>query len=532
MSKTVLETLTNKQLGTLLVANVIILIAFFIAGGRGPHPTNVMIRNMKQCNDKILDFERHDAPIDDDKCLDPIETIAKDDPTIIASNLVFYVVLPTDKQPEIHMSRWFQFSIGLLNIEFSQDARYKEAPTDTKAVLTYKGGIFGRDDVSDDWTPLHKPNMHHYTLQCSVEPETKILDCNNVPLYELGSVFYNYYLINLQLPVRNHYNTNIRRLDHLSITEIHQNGGFTKVYVGQKSVVCPLLLVATLLFIRQTYHIPGPGLLVNKVITALGFVNVLFNLPLEYFSLFYDVPGLRVWFDVSTGFFYAAMAMLWLLFVGEHRMDLDQRNKCSNYWKEIFAVSMCCIAMFIFDMIDRGMQLSDPFHSIWATVGGQNAARTMLLLSAACAVFYLLVLVYLMVRVVVSMSRKRASLANVGRVRQLYYEGLIFRFKFMVYLTTGCGLLSVILFCLVNVNEMYYKWGKSEETLEISSALIVGVTAMWNMYVLNILFLYAPINRGVSADAYETVQMTEVELKETALEPSDGLTALTKPSAD
>ena len=39
----------------------------------GPHPTNVMIRNMKQCNDKILDFERHGAPIDDEKCLDPIE---------------------------------------------------------------------------------------------------------------------------------------------------------------------------------------------------------------------------------------------------------------------------------------------------------------------------------------------------------------------------------------------------------------------------------------------------------------------------
>ena len=42
-------------------------------------------------------------------------------------------------------------------------------------MLTYKGGIFGRDDVSDDWTPLHKPNMHHYTLQCTVEPETKVI---------------------------------------------------------------------------------------------------------------------------------------------------------------------------------------------------------------------------------------------------------------------------------------------------------------------------------------------------------------------
>ena len=35
MSKTVLETLSNKQLSTLLVANVIVLVAFFIAGGRG-----------------------------------------------------------------------------------------------------------------------------------------------------------------------------------------------------------------------------------------------------------------------------------------------------------------------------------------------------------------------------------------------------------------------------------------------------------------------------------------------------------------
>ena len=48
--------------------------------------------------------------------------------------------------------------------------------------------------------------------------------------------------------------------------------------------------------------------------------------------------------------------------------------------------------------------------------------RTLLVVSACCASFYFLVLFYLMVRAVVSMSRKRASLGNVGRIRQLYYE--------------------------------------------------------------------------------------------------------------
>jgi hypothetical protein len=57
----------------------------------------------------------------------------------------------------------------------------------------------------------------------------------------------------------------------------------------------------------------------------------------------------------------------------------------------------------------------------------------------------------------------------VGRVRQLYYEGLITRFKVMVYGTAACGLLTVIMFILINMNEMYYKWGRSEKTVEISS---------------------------------------------------------------
>ena len=58
----------------------------------------------------------------------------------------------------------------------------------------------------------------------------------------------------------------------------------------------------------------------------------------------------------------------------EKSQDLDQRNKFSNYWKEITAICVCACVMFLFDVIERGLQISDPFHSIWSTVAGESTA--------------------------------------------------------------------------------------------------------------------------------------------------------------
>ena len=61
------------------------------------------------------------------------------------------------------------------------------------------------------------------------------------------------------------------------LQEIHQNGGFTKVWVAQKSVLFPALLIATLLFTRQVRLCDSSPLLITRVIQSLGAVNVIYN---------------------------------------------------------------------------------------------------------------------------------------------------------------------------------------------------------------------------------------------------------------
>eukprot|EP00116_Pleurobrachia_bachei_P019331 sb/3479593/ len=255
------------------------------------------------------------------------------------------------------------------------------------------------------------------------------LTCDDIGLFELGSVYYKpYYLVNLQLPSKEgRYNAKLPRISSVHIVEIHQNGGFTKLWIAQKSIIFPVLVVACALFQRQIIRARSSPLLINRVIQWLGFVNVIVNVPLEYLSLLMDTPWLRLWYDCANGAFLAAMAVLWLLFIGEHRMDLDQRNKLSNYWKEITAITVCSLVMFLFDLIERGLQITDPFHSIWSSTSGESTART-LLYSISCVCVFLL-------------------------------------------LSPGIS----------------------------HGGFLIGIAGLWNLYVLNILFLYAPTTQSTSA---------------------------------
>lgn len=100
--------------------------------------------------------------------------------------------------------------------------------------------------------------------------------------------------------------------------------------------------------------------------------------------------------------------------------------------------------------------------------------------------------------------------------RRLHYEGLIYRFNFLMLTTVMCAAVTVISFILSQVSENQNKWDDSSE-IEISSVIHTGVYGMWNVYICAMLMLYAPSHKqwpedGLygSSDTGESVEFSRL----------------------
>ena len=78
--------------------------------------------------------------------------------------------------------------------------------------------------------------------------------------------------------------------------------------------------------------------------------------------------------------------------------------------------------------------------------------------------------------------------------RRLFYEGVIYRFKFLMLATLLCAAMTVIGFILGQVSEGKWKWDEDID-LEYTSAFFTGVYGMWNVYILALLCLYSPSHK-------------------------------------
>ena len=82
-----------------------------------------------------------------------------------------------------------------------------------------------------------------------------------------------------------------------------------------------------------------------------------------------------------------------------------------------------------------------------------------------------------------------------SRVRQLHYQGIIWRFRFLMLATLFTAAMTTIGFILGQVSEGQYKWDENI-SLEYTSGFMTGVYGMWNVYVFALIFLYAPSHKN------------------------------------
>ncbi|KAK4316507.1 hypothetical protein Pmani_012363 [Petrolisthes manimaculis] len=536
MAGAIIENLSGRKLGILIMFLLLCQVVCFLVGALiAPAPSSVLSVLGTKCVDKQYSREKWYYPRGKGRCLhrisDPQDPeVAKQG--ISANHIIFTFQIPSPKDNQVlDYSRWQQNLIAMMHL----DILYKEeeAEFDPNALMTIEArlGYRNKGDPDDRWTE-YATSTEERILDCSISPEHRkaeyMYNCSSVPLFELGSLHHDFYLLNIRLPIhtpkepRDHpTNVYLGALTDMWVAFIHQNGGFTKVWVSLKTVFFPTIVGIMVWFWRRISHLARPPLLLEYMLMVLGAALTLLNCPLEYLTLAFDCPWMTVVSDIRQGLFYASLLSFWLIFTGEHLMDDIERNNVRAYWRHLSAVLGGCLCLFIFDMCERGVQLSNPFYSIWVTEIGTNLALAFIILAGVCAGLYFCFLSYMIWKVFINISKKRQSLPAMSSTRRLHYEGVIYRFKVLMLATLLCAAMTIIGFILGQVSEGQWSWDENIK-LEYTSAFFTGVYGMWNVYTFALICLYAPSHKRWPKDQ-DTQSSTgeEIEFSRLATEPSE-----------
>jgi hypothetical protein len=122
------------------------------------------------------------------------------------------------------------------------------------------------------------------------------------------------------------YYSELGKLVDLWMIAIHQNGGFTKVWVSLKTIFFPAIILEMYWMVKRLGLLPRPPTLLEKMLLTLGGSLTLLNLPLEYLTLSFDMPWINLFNDIKQGIFYAVLMAFWLVFAGEHLINDDDSH--------------------------------------------------------------------------------------------------------------------------------------------------------------------------------------------------------------
>ncbi|KAJ8866839.1 hypothetical protein PR048_032700 [Dryococelus australis] len=537
MTGAVLENLSGKKLailiGILLICQVI---CFLIGGLIAPTPTSAESMLATKCFDSGNNSNKWFYSRGKGNCreIDLDMRNISDDHTL-ANQLVFVFQIPLPRDMKIlDYSRWQQNLMGVLQFDMEYQTDMEMA---NRVILTLDSrlGYRNKGDPDDGWK-LYAASIEKRILDCSIENKVAQYHCSIIPLFELGSLHHDYYLLNVRLPVddETRLNQGLGHVADLWLVIINQNGGFTKVWVSLKTVFFPFIVIVLVWFWKRVHQLSRRPALLEYMLLYLGCALTVLNIPLEFLTLVFDMPFMLLLDDIRQGLFYASLLSFWLVFAGEHMMIQDSnRETLRVYWKHLSAVAIGCFSLFVFDMCERGIQLTNPFYSIWVSDVGTNLALTFIILAGISAGVYFMFLCYMIWKVFCNISTKRTVLPSMSSARRLHYEGIIYRFKFLMLATLLCAALTVIGFILGQASEGRWKWGDDME-LEFTSAFFTGVYGMWNIYIFAMIVLYAPSHKQWPAEADSRGSVNEeIEFSRLATDPSEisSLTTFARKSA-
>ncbi|XP_065070295.1 protein wntless homolog [Rhopilema esculentum] len=510
MAGVLLESLTRKQLIIFTGVALASVVIFFVLGGtKVSTPATALLHIATPCNSKGKPWGEAwyrrtytDGSKEVKDANAPCEevTIGKINSKIGISDVVFSVHMP---HPGLEFSPYQQFVVVSMNTEIDMEFDAKVGPEvfnrTKECTIYYKAKVGYKDKLSDKWTLYKQTDNEKRPLKCLLTQYRTEGDkmegyytCEDMHFLEIGSIQHPYYLINMQLkPTTRCFGV----LKGLHFVEIHQNGSYTRAWFIAKTVLTPFLIAALIFFFRRIKAQPRAPILLEKLTAGLGLSLLFLVLPIEWLTIAFDMPYMLLLSDLRQGQFYAFLLSFWCIFVGEHILDQQKRGTWRNYkWQLVFVI-LACLALLIFDLIERGVQLHNPFHTIWKKDNGETAAKGFIIVAAISSILFVLFFFGLVIKVFRHMSVKGNALPVMQEARRIYYQGVIYRFRALVTITLMCVIMTVLCFVLDQVNEGHWKFIEDNpvnDVVQVSSALHFGTFGMWNVYVISVLILYSP----------------------------------------
>ena len=394
------------------------------------------------------------------------------------------MIIPICSKRKLSFSRWQQNLIGVLttDIEYQGEEGCHEEQMEARVSVWIDArlGYRNKGDPEDQWR-LYAKSFEARNLDCSIDEDKKIdgyyYNCSMLPLFDLGALHHDYYLLNIRLPTvyldtQNnpiHVNEGLGKLVDLWLVAINQNGGFTQIWVTMKTIFFPVIVAELVWFWRRVTMLTRPPTLLEKMLFSLGLALTFLNLPLEYCTLLYEMPWINLFNDIKQGVFYANLLVFWLIFAGEGS-EGEPPQGLLGYWKNLAVVLFGCLCLFVFDMCERGVQLQNPFFSIWVTDLGTNLALGFIILAGISAGLYFLFLCYMISKMFATISSRTAIFSRMSNIKSLHNQVIVWRFKFLMLATVLTAALTVIGFIIGQVAEGAYKWDEDlGESLQYTS---------------------------------------------------------------
>lgn len=103
--------------------------------------------------------------------------------------------------------------------------------------------------------------------------------CSTIPLFELGSLHHDFYLLNIRLPVDSDrkMNLDIGNIRDIHLTVIYQNGGFTKVWLALKTMFLPFIIGIMCWFWKRVHQLQRNPALIEYMLIYLGAALTFLN---------------------------------------------------------------------------------------------------------------------------------------------------------------------------------------------------------------------------------------------------------------